>query len=68
MDEVKAQQERLIAEQNGIREGLDAQKKQQNTLKTQVTEARKEVDDRYSKLAATVYDQDSFLKRIPAYR
>ena len=67
MDESKAQQERLTAEQTRFREELDAQKKQHDTLKTRVEEGRKEADERHYKLAVKVHNHDAFLRKMPAY-
>lgn len=67
MHESQAQQRRLAAEQNGIKEELDTQKKQHDTLKTSVEESRKEVDERHDTLAVMVNSHDSFLVKIRSY-
>lgn len=67
MDESKAHQGRLAAEQSRFREELDAQKTQHGTLRKGVEEDRKGIDERHYKLAVMVHNHDSFLKKIPAY-
>jgi chromosome segregation ATPase len=67
MDESKAQQDRLMAKQNETREELDAQKKQHHTFRNLVEKGRKDIDDRYGKLATMVHNQDSFLDSFKEY-